>query len=74
MRCTNRPPHDHPPCDVTYSADNFGGDTGWGAYRYHCVELPCNCDKRDGKKRKWITKSVKIAEDNGFTPCTFCFK
>ena len=73
MHCTNIPPHDHPPCDVTYSLGNLDGGTGWGAYRYHCVELPCGSNRRAGKKRKWITGSVDVAEREEFTPCERCF-
>lgn len=74
MRCTNIPSHKHPPWDVTYSVDNLDDGSGWGAYAYHCVKLPCGCDRRAGEKREWIIRSVEVAERDGFEPCKLCFK
>ena len=74
LRCTNIPPHKHPPWNVTYSVDNLDDGSGWGAYAYHCVKLPCGCDRRAGEKREWIIGSVEVAERDGFAPCKLCFK
>lgn len=67
MRCTNIPSHQHPPCEVTYLSDNPG------AYRYHCLKLPCGSDKCAGEKRTWITTSVGMAESEGLTRFERCF-
>ena len=74
LRCTNTPPHTHPPWNVTYSKYNLDDGSGWGAHAYHCVELPCRSHQRAGEKREWITESVEVAERDGFAPCKICFK
>ena len=72
--CTHIPPHRHPPWDVTYSVDNHDEGTGWGAYSYHCLKIPCGSNRRAGEKRKWIKGSVAQAELAGFKHCKRCLK